>query len=236
MTEMLRELGSQTPVILGTYGFTEARTAWIECPDENAHGYHLYPDFEIFEVIDPETWEPVGEGEDGEIVYTSLDWRGSCVLRYRTGDYAKGGIVHEKCPGCGRIGPRLTHDITRLSNLSEFRLTDIRGTVVNLNELVPIMMSIPEVIEWQIEITKRNEDPFELDELNLYIAVRSGTDQESLVKSIGERFAYATEVKPSNVHFLPVDEVVRRLEMETSQKEQRIVDHRPRIYNKGGMD
>lgn len=76
MSEMLCELGSPNPLILGTYGFTEARTAWVECPNEKNHGYHLYPDFEIFEIIDPATGKPVGEGEDGEIVYTCLDWRG----------------------------------------------------------------------------------------------------------------------------------------------------------------
>jgi len=236
MIEMLKELGSPNPIILGTYGFTEARTAWIECPGEKTYGYHLYPDFEIFEIIDPESGNPVGEGESGEIVYTSLDWRGSCVMRYRTGDYANGGIVHDVCPGCGRLGPRLSNDITRLSNLSEFRLTSVRGTVVNLNELVPIMTSLPDVIEWQIEITKRNEDPYELDELNLYVAVRDRTDRDRLVETIGEKFAFATEVKPSKVHFLSVDEVVNRLGMETSQKDQRIVDHRPRICSGGGMD
>ena len=236
MTEMLRELGSPNPIILGTYGFTEARTAWIECPGEETYGYHLYPDFEIFEIINPESGEPVGEGEDGEIVYTNLDWRGSCILRYRTGDYAKGGIVHDVCPGCGRLGPRLSNDITRLSNLSEFRLTSVRGTVVNLNDLVPIMTSLSDVIEWQIEITKRNEDPYELDELNLYIAVRDQADRDGLIMTIGEKFAFATEVKPSKIHFLTVDEVVHRLEMETSQKEQRMIDHRPRICRRGGVD
>ena len=236
MIEMLRELGSPKPVILGTYGFTEARTAWVECPGERTYGYHLYPDFEIFEIINPETGNPVGEGEEGEIVYTNLDWRGSCILRYRTGDYAKGGIVHDVCPGCGRLGPRLSNDITRLSNLSEFRLTSVRGTVVNLNELVPIMTSLSEIIEWQIEITKRNQDQYELDELNVYLAVREGTDRDALIKTIGEKFAFATEVKPSKIHFLTVDEVVKRLEMETSQKEQRIIDHRPRICSGGGTD
>ncbi len=236
MAEMLGELGSKNPVILGTYGFTESRTAWVECPGKDTNGYHLYPDFEIFEIIDPNTNEPVGDGEDGEIVYTCLDWRGSCILRYRTGDYAKGGIVHDACPGCGRLGPRLTNDITRLSNLSEFRLTSVRGTVVNLNDLVPIMTDLDEIIEWQIEITKVNNDPHELDELNLYIAVGENCDNEKLIGILGEKFAYTCEVKPSAIHFLSPDEIVSRLKMETSPKEERIVDHRPEINRKWGLE
>ena len=231
--EMLGELGSKNPVVLGTYGLTEARTAWTECPGDVTHGYHLYPDYEIIEIIDPDTGQPAGPGEDGEIVYTCLDWRGSCVLRYRTGDYAKGGITHDVCPGCGRLGPRLTNDITRLSNLSEFRLTSVRGTVVNLNELVPIMTDNKDIVEWQVEITKANNDPHEL---NLYVAVKDGTDRENLIATLREKFTYVCEIKPSAVHFLKPEEIVSRLKMETSPKEERIIDHRPEINRKAGLE
>ena len=101
---MLNAQGARNVYIFGTYGFTEARTAWAECPTENhlSSGYHLYPDKEIFEIIDPATGEVKDDDEDGELVYTSLDSRASVMLRYRTGDIVKGGITHEPCPYCGR--------------------------------------------------------------------------------------------------------------------------------------
>ena len=50
-----------TVSILGTYGFTEARMAYGECPTsyDETSGYHLYPDLGIFEIVDPESGEPV---------------------------------------------------------------------------------------------------------------------------------------------------------------------------------
>jgi len=68
--------------VLMTYGFTEAKMAWPECPyteGEESGGFHLYPDLGIIEIVDPKTGEPVGEGRPGEIVFTPLDARGTVV-------------------------------------------------------------------------------------------------------------------------------------------------------------
>jgi phenylacetate-coenzyme A ligase PaaK-like adenylate-forming protein len=88
MVSLLHEMGAKDVRVAGTYGFTEARMAWGECPTPPGEesGYHLFPDLGIFEVIDPETGEVKGEGEPGELVYTPLDARGTVVMRYRTGD------------------------------------------------------------------------------------------------------------------------------------------------------
>ena len=104
LSSMLADCGAKQVSIFGTYGFTEARCAWAECPTENhlSSGYHLYPDKEIFQIIDPDTGEVRPDDSDGEIVYTPLDSRASVLLRYRTGDFVKGGIRHEACPYCGR--------------------------------------------------------------------------------------------------------------------------------------
>ena len=87
--------------MISTYGFTEAKMAWCEClfpVGSEPSGYHLYPDLGIVEVIDPETGALKDDGQPGEIVFTSLDARGSCVLRYRTGDLIEGGLTYEPCP------------------------------------------------------------------------------------------------------------------------------------------
>jgi acetyl-CoA C-acetyltransferase/acetyl-CoA acyltransferase len=100
MAEALSACGAREPKILGTYGFTEARLAFAECPTgyDVSSGYHLYPDLCVIEVIDPVTLEPVGEGQDGEVVYSTISGHGSCVLRYRTGDLAVGGVTRAPCP------------------------------------------------------------------------------------------------------------------------------------------
>ena len=69
LKELLESCGAKDPVILSTLGFTEARVAWIECPLRNStresSGYHLYPDLEIMEIVNPETGKEVAEGGIG---------------------------------------------------------------------------------------------------------------------------------------------------------------------------
>src|SRR6185437_13500287 len=105
LARLARELGADSVNVIATYGFTEAKMAWTECPCPRGEqtGYHLYPDLGIVEVIDPKTGITVPPGQAGEIVFTPLDSRGSVVLRYRTGDLIDGGLVHEPCPHCHRI-------------------------------------------------------------------------------------------------------------------------------------
>ena len=89
------EMGAKNPRAIATYASTELRLAYGECVTKDlvSMGYHTYPDWEVIEIVDPKTGEVVGEGEAGEVVYSALDWRGSCLLRYRTGEMAKGGLT-----------------------------------------------------------------------------------------------------------------------------------------------
>ncbi len=226
--ELMKQLGSDDVMVLATYGMTEARVAWAECPSHNEyHGYHLYPDMEIFECINPETAEPVGEGEEGELVYTTLEWRGSCVLRYRTGDVAVGGIMYEPCPNCGRTVPRISSNIQRRSEYKEFSMSKVKGTLVNLNNFFPLMMSHPDIDEWQVEIKKRNNDPFDLDEIYLYLTAKENVDKEKLNNELRQKVLRDTEVSLSDIIYKPLDELIKQLGMETELKEKRIVDSRP---------
>ncbi len=226
--ELFTQLGAEDVMVLATYGMTEAKVAWPECPShEEYHGYHLYPDLEVFETVDPETGDPVGEGEEGEIVYSSLDWRGTAVLRYRTGDIAKGGLLLEPCPNCGRTVPRISSNIQRKSELKEFSMTKVKGTLVNLNNFFPLMMGHPDIEEWQVEMRKRNDDPFDMDEIYLYIATRGDVDREKLVADLKQKVLRDTEVSLTDIIFKSVPELVSQLGMETELKEKRILDSRP---------
>ena len=231
LSDMLSAQGAKNVYIFGTYGFTEARTAWAECPAENhlSSGYHLYPDKEIFEIIDPTTGEVKDDGADGELVYTSLDSRTSVVLRYRTGDFVKGGITHEPCPYCGRHTLRLSSDITRFSDNKDIQLSKVKGTLVNLSHFAEVLSGIPEVNEWQLEIRKHNNDAYEVDEMVVYITPNAGVDQSRLSQLVKDKLTGATEVSPNEIKFIPLDEMVKRLELETANKEKRILDSRPKV-------
>lgn len=231
MQDLLRQMNAGNVRIFGSYAFTEGRVAWMECREAvekgESSGYHLYPDRELIEVLDPESGEPVGEGEEGEIVYTSLGWRGSALLRYRTGDLVKEGLTFEPCPYCKRTVPRLGPTIKRLSDYKEFQMTKVKGTLVDLNALYPILSGHPGVQEWQLVIDKRNDDPFDLDELYLYVTPMEGFKERALKQELEEIIQRELEVTPTKITFQSLDKLLDRLGMDTNTKELRIVDQRP---------
>jgi len=228
---LLESMGARNVSVFGTYGFTEARCAWAECPTTNdvSSGYHLYPDKEIFEIINPETGEVKNHGEDGELVYTALDARGSVVLRYRTGDFVTGGITYEPCPYCGRTMPRLSSNIIRLSDVKNLQLSKIKGSLVNLNNFTTTLSEIKLVEEWQLELRKKDDDPYEVDELVLYVCPQNGCNKKILEEEIRKKMLLTTEVAPNVIHFIPMKKMLTRLELETANKEKRILDKRREV-------
>jgi phenylacetate-coenzyme A ligase PaaK-like adenylate-forming protein len=231
ISKLLAEMGARGVMVLGTYGFTESRCAWVECPTpiEISSGYHTYPDKEVFEVIDPGTGEVKAEGEDGEIVYTGIDARGSCVLRYRTGDLVKGGIAYSPCPHCGRTVPRISSNIVRASNIKNVQLSKIKGTLVNLNDLEHILDNIEEIDDWQIEIIKKDNDPYEVDQLILYVSLLYDLNKDELAARIKQEISCQTEVSFNQVNFISSEEIQNRIEIETALKAKKITDKRPKV-------
>jgi phenylacetate-coenzyme A ligase PaaK-like adenylate-forming protein len=230
MVEMLQQMGAGEVRVCSTYGFTEARTAWGECPPPPGEwsGYHLYPDLGLFEVIDPVTGAVQGEGQPGELVYTPLAARGTVVLRYRTGDYVSGGVTWEPCPHCGRTMPRIVGEIGRQSNTKELQLGKLKGTLINFDTLQHILDDLPEIGEWQLEIRKANDDPLDVDELVLHLAANNGTNVAVLMDDIRQRFQRDVEVTPNRIEIHPLEEMLRRIKLETSLKEVRLLDTRPK--------
>jgi phenylacetate-coenzyme A ligase PaaK-like adenylate-forming protein len=230
MVGLLQEMGAGDVRVCGSYGFTEARLAWGECPPPPGQwsGYHLFPDLGIVEVIDPETGEVKGEGEPGELVYTPLDARGTVVLRYRTGDYVDGGVTWEPCPYCGRTVPRIVGKISRASNTKELQFGKLKGTLVNFDNLQQILDDTTEIGEWQLEIRKAHDDPHDVDELILHLAPANGANIDQLKESIRKRFQTEIELTPNRIEVHPIDDMLKRIRLESSLKEVRILDVRPK--------
>ena len=231
-----RQLGAEKVDVLRTYGFTEAKLAWAECPfheDAGSAGYHIHPDLALIEIVDPKTGEPRGEGEPGEIVFTPLDARGSVVLRYRTGDCIDGGLFHEPCPYCGRDVPRLVGEISRNSEVRDLQLDKLKGTLVDFNQLEHVLDNAEHVGTWQLELRKQHDDPLELDELILHVAKSDDCDDEQLRASARARISPArrrfTRTASSST---PSRKCASMQGVGTQLKEQRVVDHRPERLTK----
>lgn len=227
--ELLSGMGASQPRVQSVLGFTEARKCWTECPGEAVGGFHTYPDLEIIEVVDPDTGKPVAEGETGELVYTNITGRGSCVIRYRTGDLIVGGMSCQPCPHCGRTVPRLASQLERVSNLKSFQLSKVKGTLVNLNIFKDELENDPRVEEWQLVIKKRNDDPYEVDELHLNLTLSSRVPEaqhDAVATAIERRLFEISEVNLNSIRVLPLRQLLDLLGMETQLKEKRIVDLR----------
>jgi phenylacetate-CoA ligase len=218
--ERIREIlvmgGAEEPKVLGEYILSEAKHGWGECADST--GYHTYPDLEYIEVINPETGERLSEGEKGEIVYTSLDGGGTSILRFRTGDLGK--ILYEKCPECDRTVPRIV-EVERRSNYVMMAFPE-GETRVNLNAFYHILMSHRGVVQWQLEIKKKDS----CDALHLLISVLKGMDENAVVKELEERIPKETGAQLDEITTLRLRDLLPRLGFETEYMEKRIVDLR----------
>jgi len=230
LRELAANLGAESVDVLRVYGFTEAKLAWAECPfheDSGSSGYHVHPDLAFIEIVDPQTGEPLGENEPGEIVFTSLAARGSVVLRYRTGDCIDGGLSFEPCPYCGRRVPRLVGEISRRSDVRDLQFDKLKGTLVDFNHLEHVLDSAEHIGTWQIEIRKRYDDPCEVDELILHATKTDDTPEDRLRAALDARFSAETEIHLNRIEFHSEEELRRRQGVGTQIKEQRVVDHRP---------
>jgi len=114
-----------------------------ECPEKD--GLHLAADYILTEVIDPETKEPVSDGEVGVAVYTTLWDKGAPLLRFWSDDCV--ALTYERCR-CGRTSPRIYYK-GRLTNSPI-----IKGKRIFIKDIEETLLSFPELgNEWRIKIS-----------------------------------------------------------------------------------
>ena len=109
----------------------------FECKEQN--GLHFWEDYYIVEIVDPETLEPVPDGEIGELVLTTLNREAMPLLRYRTRDLTR--VLGRTCP-CGRNHVRLdrmrgrSDDMMVLRGVNIFPI-QIEKILMQFKELAP---------------------------------------------------------------------------------------------------
>lgn len=86
------------------YGMSELMGPGVSGECEERDGLHFCEDYFYPEIVDPETLEPLAEGETGELLVTTLTKEGLPLLRYRTRDITR--LNYSPCK-CGRTGVRM---------------------------------------------------------------------------------------------------------------------------------
>ena len=133
----------------------------FECCEQN--GLHFWEDYYIVEIVNPETLEPVPDGEIGELVLTTLQREAMPLLRYRTRDLTR--VLGRTCP-CGRNHIRLD----RMRGRSDDMIV-LRGVNIFPIQIEKILMQFPELANnYLITLTTDNDNDnmtveVELDEL-----------------------------------------------------------------------
>lgn len=131
------------------YGLSEIMGPGVACECDTARaGLHGWEDHFLFEVIDPETLEPLPMGEIGELVITTLTKEAMPMIRYRTRDITK--LTDEPC-SCGRTHVR----ILRVTGRDDDMLI-IRGVNVYPSQVESVLVSVDGISpHYQIILTRQ---------------------------------------------------------------------------------
>ena len=120
----------------------------FECKEQN--GLHFWEDYYIVEIVNPETLEPVPDGEIGELVLTTLCREAMPLLRYRTRDLTR--VLGRSCP-CGRNHIRLD----RMRGRSDDMIV-LRGVNIFPIQIEKILMQFPELASNYLITLTTDED------------------------------------------------------------------------------
>jgi phenylacetate-CoA ligase len=123
--------------VYNSYGLSEMNGPGVAFECQAKNGLHIWEDGYITEIIDPDSLEPVRDGEIGELVLTILCREATPILRYRTRDLS--GFYTDPCP-CGRTHRRLR----RITGRTDDMLI-INGVNLFPSQIEEVIMGIKEV-------------------------------------------------------------------------------------------
>ena len=195
--------------LFSTYASTEMQTSITECGHHC--GGHVPADLILVELLDEQN-NPVAEGEEGEVVITTLGVRGMPLLRFRTGDICIG--YTERC-ACGRGTMRLSSVIGRKGQMIKFK-----GTTLYPPALYDILENIPGVSNYIIEVFTGS-----LGTDQIVLRIGSARRDEAFEKEIKDTFRSKVRVAPEVV-FEPVEYIAKKQMPQISRKQIKFVDLR----------
>lgn len=174
----------------------------FECPEQN--GLHFWEDYYIVEIVDPETLEPVPDGEVGELVLTTLCREAMPLLRYRTRDLTR--VLGRSCP-CGRNHVRLD----RMRGRSDDMMV-LRGVNIFPIQIEKILMQFPELANnYLITLTTDDDNDnmlveVELEELFTDDYQRLQALQKRIQRALKDEILLTPHVKLVPKNTLPVSD------------------------------
>ncbi len=152
-----------------SYGLSEISGPGIafECPYQD--GLHIWEDYVYPEIVDSKTFEPLPDGQEGELVLTTLQRQAMPLMRYRTKDLTK--IISEPCK-CGRTHRRIARITARTDDMMI-----INGVNIFPIQIEKTILSVPEAGKnYIIELFDNNC----MDKLRVKIEINNETFKGTL--------------------------------------------------------
>lgn len=198
-----------------SYGLSEMNGPGVafECPEKK--GMHFWEDDFLVEVIDPKTGEILPDGQEGELVFTTLNREAMPLIRYRSKDLAT--IFPEPCR-CGRTHRRMS----RIKGRSDDMFI-LKGVNIFPLQIDTILMNIPEVGTNYVTILEREN--FD-DRMIVRVEVRPEFFQGDL-RQLNNLQRRITESLKSEILVTPKVELVEPDSLPKSEgKAVRVIDKR----------
>jgi len=197
------------------YGLTEICGPGVGGECEYQQGTHLWEDFFYPEIIDPQTLDPVENGRQGELVFTTLTKEGMPMIRYRTRDLT--ALHDEKC-ACGRTAVRMDRILGRSDDM-----LIIRGVNVFPSQIESVILELEEFEPHYLIVVDRinNLDTFQVQvELRLQYYADGMSRMFALKKKISDRIQSVIGIHPDI-------KIVEPRSIERSQgKAKHVIDNR----------
>lgn len=197
------------------YGLSEIMGPGVSHECECKCGSHIIEDHFFPEIINPETCEVLPEGEQGELVFTTLTKEGMPLLRYRTKDLCS--LIYEPCE-CGRTSVRMT----RIMGRSDDMLI-IRGINVFPSQIESVILQLPEFEpQYLLVVTRENNR----DNLEVQVELKEEYYSDEINKTIEMRDRLARRLQ--SVLSISADvKIVSPNTLERSVgKSKRVIDNR----------
>lgn len=217
-SESMRTEIEQTWNMLATdiYGLSEIIGPGVSQECHYKDGLHLFSDVFYPEIIDPNTGKPVPEGQDGELVITTLTKEGIPLLRYRTRDIVS--MTTKPCR-CGRTSPRTSKIKGRTDDMIV-----VRGINVFPSQIEHVLLGIEGTHpHYQIVIDRQAHH---LDEVEIMVEV----DEKIFSDEIKKMHALQQKIKKEIEAVLSIGVNVRLVEPKTiarsEGKAKRVIDKR----------
>lgn len=193
------------------YGLTEIYGPGIGINCEHESGIHYWDDYIYIEIIDPKTGEVLPDGEEGEIVITTLVKEGAPLIRFRTHDISR--IIPEPC-SCGRSYPRI--DIIKGRSDDMFK---VHGVNMFPSQVEEILQNIDGASS-EYNITIAHDDEKNKDIMIVTVEIEGRVNFENTAKLIQETFKSKIGVTP-RITPVPIGTLPR-----SEKKTKRVIDYR----------